>query len=598
MNPDEAVRDILAMMADDPNQALAKARALVRAHPDRASAHRALAAALRGVGNTGEAERAELKAIEIGLRQPAVAAAEKALGEGKLEDAEQLIRPYLRQNPEDAGAALILGAIAERCGALREAENLYRRGALLAPAYLEARTALATLLNNTGRYEEALAVLEEALARDSNHQIALSLKSTLLVQYRRLDEAKTVLRRLLRAHPRDARGWMSYAHVLKTTGQVEESIAAYRRAADADPTSGNPWWGLSNLKTVKFEPRDIARMKAVLEGAGLSDDDRIHLYFALGKALDDARSYAEAFEAYAQGNAIRLAKAPHEPELVHHNVLKSERVFTPAFFAARAGAGYPAPDPIFIVSMPRSGSTLVEQILASHPAIEGTEELHDMERIASDLAPNRPPGAYLDEIEGLGHARLRELGKHYIDATRRHRTTRRPFFTDKMPSNWAYTGLIHAILPRAKIVDVRRHPLGCGFANFAQHYSWGINFAYDLDDIGRFYSDYVRTMAHFDRIIPGAVHRVFYEDLVEDPEREVRRLLDYLELPFEPACLRFYENDRAVHTPSSEQVRQPINRAGMERWQRYEPWLGPLKAALGPVLDCYPRVPEHWPQEN
>lgn len=585
-------------MASDPRQALANARALVRAHPGQATAHRTLATALREAGNIREAERAELKAVEIGLRQPAVAAAEKAVEEGRLEDAEQAIRPYLRANPEDAGAALILGTIAERCGAAREAENLYRRAFLLAPAYLEARTALAKLLSDTGRAEEALIVLDEALARDRDHQAALSLKALLLVQYRRLDEAKTAYRRLVRAHPRDLAAWLSYAHVLKTTGELDAAVTALREAADADPTSGNPWWAMANLKTVKFSSNDIARMRGILNRDRLTDADRVHLGFALGKALDDAGSYADAFGAYVNANAIRRANAPNDPELVHRNVLKTERLFTPTFFAARADVGYSAPDPIFVVSMPRSGSTLVEQILATHSAIEGTEELHEMDRIASEFAPGRPPGAWLDEIEALSPTALSERGRYYIDTTRRHRKTDRPFFTDKMPSNWAYTGLIHTILPRAKIIDVRRHPLGCGFANFAQHYSWGINYAYDLTDIGRFYSDYVRTMAHFDAVIPGAVHRVFYEDLIEDPEREIRRLFDYLELPFEPATLRFHENDRAVHTPSAEQVRQPINRAGMERWHHYETWLGPLKDALGPVLDCYPQVPATWSGEN
>jgi hypothetical protein len=245
--------------------------------------------------------------------------------------------------------------------------------------------------------------------------------------------------------------------------------------------------------------------------------------------------------------------------------------------------------------MPRSGSTLVEQILASHPAIEGTEELFDIGRIAGEMAPNEPAGAYMDKMASMTGAELYQLGKGYIEATRRFRQTDRPYFTDKMPSNWVYLGLIHAILPNARIIDVRRHPLGCGFANYAQHYNWGINYSYDLNDLGRFYSDYVRQMAHFDRVLPGLVHRVFYEDLVDDFEAEVRRLLDYLGLPFDEACLNFHQNKRAVHTPSSEQVRRPINRDGMTTWRNYEQWLGPLKEALGPVLDLYPDVPEEWP---
>ncbi|MET0247352.1 MAG: sulfotransferase, partial [Sphingomonas sp.] len=276
-----------------------------------------------------------------------------------------------------------------------------------------------------------------------------------------------------------------------------------------------------------------------------------------------------------------------DPDKVTRNVDSAIRRFTPGFFAARSGQGYPAADPIFIVSMPRSGSTLIEQILASHSMIEGTEELYDLERIALDLAPGEPAGSYLNRIGDLTASQLRDLGRHYIDATQRHRHTDRPFFTDKMPSNWVFTGLIHLILPNAKIVDVRRHPMACGFANFAQHYNWGINFAYDLTDIGSFYRDYVRQMAHFDQVSPGLVHRVIHEELVGNLEGEVRRLLDYLGLPFEEGCLRFHETDRAVHTPSSEQVRQPVNRRGFDTWRNYEPWLGPLKESLGEVLENY-----------
>jgi tetratricopeptide (TPR) repeat protein len=582
------------MAALDAAKACGRARAAVRDYPDLPSAHRVLALTLRRLGNVSEAERVELKAIELGLRVPAVAAAEKAYAEDRLEEAEQLIRPYLRENPEDPGGALILGSIAQRCGAAKEAENLFRRAILLAPAYLEARMILAKLLNESGRYDEGLASLEEILSRDRQHLAALSLKATVLVQYRRLAEAKPVLERLLRVQPDDVLTWTGYAHLLKTTGEIGEAIAAYRKAVELESGRGIAWWSMANLKTFVFSADDIEKMRSGLKRDDINDEDRLHLHFALGKALDDAGDHAAAFAHYAQGNALRWTQKPHDPEIIHRNVQKAERTFTPAFFSARANAGCPARDPIFIVSLPRSGSTLVEQILASHPAIEGTEELYDIERIALDLSPGEPAGSYMDKLENLSHVKLHELGRHYIEATRRHRHTDRPHFTDKMPSNWVFTGFIHAILPNAKIIDIRRHPLGCGFANFAQHYSRGINFSYDLESTGRFYADYVRQMAHFDRVAPGLVHRIFYENLVEDLEGEVRRLLDYLELPFDEACLRFHENKRAVHTPSSEQVRRPINRDGMERWRNYEPWLGPLKDALGPVLDRYPDVPEKW----
>lgn len=587
VNADLALREIVASIDRDAGGASARARALIRDQPDLAIAHRVLAAALRRLGNVREAESSELRAIAIGLRHPAVVAAERAIADERFEEAERSIRPYLRENPEDAGGALILGTIAEKCGATKEAENLYRRAFMLAPAYLEARIALFKLLNQAGRQDEGAVILDDVLARDPNHLPALSLKGNLLLQSRRMDEAQTVYRRLVRAHPNDGRGWMGHAFVLKTIGRIDEAIAAYRKAVDLEPQRGNAWFGLANLKTVKFDRVDIDRMKSALDHDDQDDDDLLHLHFALGKALHDHGDFDEAFAHYQHGSALRRQKMPYDPDVLHANVLKAEAVFTPEFFAARADTGFPARDPIFIVSLPRSGSTLVEQILASHPAIEGTEELFDLERIARELAPDAPAGGYLDRIADLSHAALHERGRHYIEATRRHRRSDRALFTDKMPSNWVFTGLIHAILPNAKIVDVRRDPLGCGFANFSQHYNWGINFSYNLTDIGRYYADYVRMMDHFDHVLPGRIHRVMYEDLVDDLETEVRRLLDYLELPFDDACLRFFENRRAVHTPSSEQVRRPINSDGLHTWRNYEKWLEPLKQALGSALHGY-----------
>jgi tetratricopeptide (TPR) repeat protein len=595
-DPKALLNDIAASIPSDAGRACARARAVVRDYPESPQAQRVLALALRRLGNISEAERVELKAIELGLRLPAAVAAEKALADGKLEDAELAIRPYLRENPDDAGAALILGTIAQRCGAPKEAENLFRRSALLAPSYFEARILLAKLFNETGRFEEALVVLDEILERDRKHLATLTLKAGLLVQYRRLDEAITVYRRLIRAHPGDVLGWLNYAYILKTAGHVGDAISAYRQVLQIDPARGVAWWAMGNLKTFKFQIEDVESMRRGLDRDDVDDDNRIHLHFALGKALGDQGEYEEAFAHYRKASELRRAKSPHNAQIVHANVLTAEKTFTPEFFAATAGAGYLAADSIFVVSMPRSGSTLIEQILASHPAIEGTEELFDMGRIAGEMAPDETAGAYMGKITSMSSPELWQLGKGYIEATRRFRQTDRPYFTDKMPSNWALIGLIHTILPNAKIIDVRRHPLGCGFANFAQHYNWGINFSYDLNDLGEFYSDYVRQMAHFDRVLPGLVHRIFYEDLIEDLEGEVRRMLDYLGLPFDPACLRFFENKRAVHTPSSEQVRRPINRDGMTTWRNYEPWLGPLKEALGPVLDLYPDVPSEWPE--
>jgi hypothetical protein len=326
----------------------------------------------------------------------------------------------------------------------------------------------------------------------------------------------------------------------------------------------------------------------------LSDDDRLQLHFALGKALEERRDDADAFVNYAEANRIRAAQMLYDPRLIREHVDQSTALFTRDFLDSRKEAGFDAPDPIFVLGMPRAGSTLIEQILASHPAVEGTSELHDIILLSHRLASDGR--RYLKSLAELSNEDLCALGREYVERTRVMRRTHRPFFIDKMPANWSHVGFIRLILPHAKIIDARRHPLACGFSNFKQHYARGQGFSYSLDTIGRFYSDYVRQMAHFDAVAPGAIHRVIHEELVANSEAEIRRLLDYLELPFDDACLRAHETKRAVRTPSSEQVRRPITSEGVDQWRRFEAWLGPLKEALGPVLDAYPAVPATFPQ--
>ena len=461
---------------------------------------------------------------------------------------------------------------------------------LLAPGYDEARLTLARMQYDAGNAQAALATLADLLARAPHHLRGLSLKATVLVQLRGMEEADATFRTLHEHHPDDSRGWMNHAFLLKTVGRRDEAIAGYRRAIAAEPRNGQAWWGLANLRTAELDDADIHRMRDVLARQDVENDDRLHLLFARGKALEARERYEEAFASFSSGAQLRLSQAPHDPAKVWADVARVGEVFTDRFFADREGWGCPAADPIFIVSLPRSGSTLVEQILSSHPAIEGTEELFDLERIALNIAPDAP-GGYLDRVASLTRDEVRALGEAYIASSSRFRSTGTPRFTDKMPGNWIYTGLIRLILPNAHIVDIRRHPLGCGVANYTQHFNWGINYSYDLDHIGQFYGAYVRQMAHFAQAVPGYVNHLTHEALIEDVEGEVRRMLAYLDLPFDEACLRFHETKRAIYTPSSEQVRRPINRDGVDRWRHYEQWLAPLKAALGPVLDHYPLPP-------
>jgi len=382
---------------------------------------------------------------------------------------------------------------------------------------------------------------------------------------------------------------------LKTAGHTERAIAAYRRSLELQPSFGEVWWSLANLKTFRFSAADLALMSAQLARTDLSDEDRLHLEFAIGKALEDAAEYASSFEHYAQGNAIRRAQLHYSADDTHARVQHIRQQYGAGFFAARAGMGNPARDPVFIVGLPRSGSTLIEQILSSHSQVEGTMELPEVTSITRMLRAQGDEDSampYHQVLAALDADALHELGERYLAHTRIQRKTAAPLFIDKMPNNFMHIGLIHLMLPNATIIDARRHPLPCGFSIFKQHFARGQGFSYGLEDIGRYYRDYVALMAHFDEVLPGRIHRVIYEHMVEDTEAEVRRLLDHCGLPFEPSCLRFFENARPVRTASSEQVRQPIYREGVDHWQHYAPWLEPLKSALGPALDSYQGVPD------
>jgi hypothetical protein len=351
------------------------------------------------------------------------------------------------------------------------------------------------------------------------------------------------------------------------------------------PGLGDAYWSLANLKVASFSAAEEAAMQAQAARDDLSTDDRLHLHYALGKAFEDRGDYAASFENYASGARLRREAIAYSADEGHAQMLRSKRVFTPSLFADHEGQGHPSDEPIFILGLPRSGSTLIEQILASHSAVEGTMELPYIGLIALSLGARGAGDPYPEAMATLDAGALARLGESFTDSAGQHRKLGKPFFIDKMPNNFSHIGLIQLILPKAKIIDARRHPLGVCFSAFKQHFAQGQNFTYDLGDLGRFYRDYVELMAHFDTVLPGRIHRVIYEDLVEDTETQVRRLLDYCGLPFEEGCLRFYENTRAVRTVSSEQVRRPIFRGGLDQWRHYEPWLGPLKAALGPALE-------------
>jgi predicted Zn-dependent protease len=575
-------------------EAISAVRRALHLKPNSVDAWRVLAEQLDLIGDADGADGARAAQIKASTTDPRLLEAASALVANDLPAAETLLRTHLKAFPTDVAALRMLAEVAGRLKRYPDAQVLLERCLELAPSFDAARHNYAVVLNREGKAAEALPHAEQLLAKEPRNPGYRNLKAAILANAGDYGEASKVYEAVLEDYPQQPKIWSSYGHSLKTQRRQAESIAAYRRAISLEPTLGEAYWSLANLKTFRFERGDIVAMREALVPQSLSDDDRLHFEFALGKALEDAGDYVESFSHYARGNAIRKKLVPYSLDDNSKFVRRAKAVFTKEFFASRAGSGTDAPDPIFIVGLPRAGSTLIEQILSSHSTIEGTMELPDIPRIAAEIfrreATTNTQG-FAQAVAAFTPEELRALGERYLAETRSQRKTDRPFFIDKMPNNFLFAGLIHLMLPNAKIIDARRHPLGCCFSGFKQHFARGQSFTYGLEDIGRYYRDYVELMSHFDAVLPGRVHRVFYEAMIDDTETEVRRLLDYCGLPFEDGCLKFYENDRAVRTASSEQVRQPIYREGVDHWRHFEPWLGPLKEALGEVLERYPAVP-------
>ena len=560
--------------------------------PDLPGAWLALADLLMASDDTAAAAAAYAGHVRHSTRDPELLAAATALCEQRIPEAEALLRAHLRRSPTDVAAIRMLAEVAARLGRDDDAEALLARCLELAPTFHAARQNHALLLNRSNRPGEALAQADALLAIEPDNAGYLNLKAAILSRIGDADQAIALYERILAAHPHLPGLWTSYGHALKTAGFQPRAIDAYRRAIAVDPGHGEAYWSLANLKTFRFDAADVAQMQRQLARTDLDADARHHFEFALAKGMEDMGDYAASFRHYLAGNTLRKATAFHAPEDITARMHRACEVYSREFFDQRTGCGSHAADPIFVVGLPRAGSTLIEQILSSHSQVEGTMELPEIISITKMLRQRVPDAkSYHDVLAALPAGELRALGEQYLERTRIHRRAGAPFFIDKMPNNFAHVGLIQLALPNARIIDARRHPLACCLSGFKQHFARGQNHTYDLNHLGRYYRDYVALMAHFDAVLPGRIHRVIYERMVDDTETEVRRLLDYCGLPFEDGCLRFFENPRAVRTASSEQVRQPIYRDGVDHWRHFEPWLGPLKEALGPVLDCYPLPP-------
>jgi predicted Zn-dependent protease len=520
---------------------------------------------------------------------PEVVTATSLFSDGELAPAEAIIRPFLLRQPDDPEAMRLLARIGMARDVLDDAELLLEAVLSLAPDYRAARYDYAQVLALRQKHGRARAELQPLLALEPANPQYRELAASIAVGLGNHDEAIATYRQMLADAPGSADANLWIAHALKTVGQVPEAIEAYRAAAAARPDFGDAYWSLANLKLYRFTEDELDRMRALEAAPATVLVDRQHFCFALGKALEDSGEFAESWRYYERGNALQRSQSRYRPEVFETNTARQTEVCTRNLFQERTGWGSARRDPIFIVGLPRSGSTLIEQILASHSEVEGTQELADVQRIVVDLQgrdPDLDDPRYPAVLTSLTREDFTRLGERYLADTEVYRRGR-PQFVDKMPNNFRHVGLIHLMLPNARIIDARREPMACCFSNLKQLFAHGQEFANGVEEIARYYRTYLELMRHWDAVLPGRILRVLHEDVVDDVEGSVRRLLDYCGLPFEPACVEFYKTERAVRTPSSEQVRRPIFREGLEQWRNYETWLAPLKLALDDALDRY-----------
>ena len=541
----------------------------------------------------GQPENATVAANQVAtlrnLPQEIVVATSLFL-DGDLDEAEPMVRAYLLKHGHHLEAMRLLARIGIARKVFDDAELLLAAVLELAPDYRAARGEYAEVLVELHREADAVRELDRLMQEDPENRLHYqALYATACVGLGEHERAITLYRELLRGTPADADLHLSMAHAQKTLGQREEAVASYHRAAASRPDFGDAYWSLANLKTYRFTAEEMQRLRAIESDPAIATVDRFHACFALGKALEDEASYGESFHYYELGNALKRAESRYRPEIIENNTRQQIEVCTGEFFSARRGWGAPDPDPIFIIGLPRSGSTLLEQILASHSQVEGTQELPNIQQIVATLRGRDPDPSnprYPRILTELTATEAHELGARYLEGTRVYRRGA-PYFIDKMPNNFRHLGLIHLMLPRAKIIDARREPIACCFSNLKQLFARGQEFTYSIEDIARYYRTYLELMSHWNRVLPGWVLRVQHEDVVDDLESNVRRILNFCGLEFEPRCVEFHKTVRSVRTASSEQVRQPIYREGLEQWKNFEPWLAPLVEALGDAVSRY-----------
>ena len=540
-------------------------------------------------GQAANAAQAAGHLAALNKLPPAVVTATALFHDGELAASEQMVRDFLLKQGHHVEAMRLLARIGMEHDVLDDAQLLLEAVLDLEPNYYAARFEYAQVLCRRHLYLEAQQQAETLLGVDRSNRDYRTLHAMTCVGLGQHERAIKAYRALLPGATHPAELHLSIAHSLKTLGQQAPAIAEYHAAAAAREGFGDAWWSLANLKTYLFSDAELEQMRVAEAAAATSAVDRHHLCFALGKALEDRGEYAPSFEYYARGNALKRTASRYRPEVIEQNTRLQIEVCTRQLFAQHEGSGAQAADPIFIVGLPRSGSTLIEQILASHSKVEGTHELADIPRMVVELQGRDwqlENPRYPAVLAQMGSEDFRPLGEKYLHDTRSYRSGK-AHFIDKMPNNFRHVGLVHLMLPNARIIDARREPMACCFGNLKQLFAHGQEFTYGVEDIARYYRTYLELMRHWDAVLPGRVLRVQYEDVVADLEGSVRRILDYCELEFEPACVEFHRTERSVRTASSEQVRQPIYREALEQWRHYEPWLGPLRESLGDALTRY-----------
>jgi tetratricopeptide (TPR) repeat protein len=551
---------------------------------------RELVAILKKQGSRQAYTAAKSEYDRLSILPPELVTVTSLLHENKLYRAEKLCREFLKKTPHHIEAMRLLAVLGMRLFVYDDAEFLLESCVELQPDYWLARLDYVKVLHKRQKFEKALeqaTILRKRFPGNHVFELTFANQSVAIGHF---DEALQVYDKVIATHPDFEQTYVSRGHALKTIGRIDDGIESYRAAYGTRENFGDAYWSLANLKTYRFTDAEIAQMRTQIDRPETPADDRFHLCFALGKALEDRGEYEDSFASYVKGNELRRSGLRYDPERLPLAMQRQIETCTRELFEEKSGVGGDNRDPIFVVGLPRAGSTLLEQILASHSQIDGTMELPNIIATAHRLNGRRlvsDEANYPNILTELTAKHYQKLADAYIDDTAIHRQDA-PHFVDKMPNNFMHIGLIHLMLPNARIIDARRHPMACCFSGFKQLFADGQEFTYSIDDIVRYYRSYVALMAHWDEVLPGKVLRVHYEHVVDDPENQVRRILEYLEVPFEESCLDFHRTERSVRTPSSEQVRQPIYRSGLDYWRNYEPYLDAMKAGLAEEIASYP----------